>query len=113
MPIQTSTAPTTPATVRLRADLHHGLDNHVFVPYPSGDRFVAVFLKNSTGYAESYHRRFVGIDSEVSAEFLYARFAYSIIHILRMTAMIEPMTHIAVRPSIHEFAQYHSMPGRA
>ena len=31
--------------IRLRADLHHGLDEHVFVPYPSGDRFVAVFLK--------------------------------------------------------------------
>ena len=56
--------------IRLRADLHHGLDNHVFVPYPSGDRFVAVVLKNSTDYAESYHRRFVGIHSEVSAEFL-------------------------------------------
>ena len=53
------------------------------------------------------------INSEVSVEFLYARFAYSIIHILRTTAMIEPMAQIAVRPSIHVFAQYCSMRGRA
>ena len=52
------------------------------------------------------------INSEVSAEFLYARFAYSIIHILRITAMIEPMAQIAVRPSIHKFVQYCSMRGR-
>ena len=39
--------------IRLRADLHHGLDNYVFVPYPSGDRFVVVFLKYIIGYAES------------------------------------------------------------
>ena len=31
--------------IRLRADLHHGLDNYVFVPYPSGDHFVVIFLK--------------------------------------------------------------------
>ena len=52
--------------VRLRVDLHHVLDNYLFVPYPSSDRFVAVFLKNSIGYAESYHRRFIEINSEVS-----------------------------------------------
>ena len=114
MPIQTSVTPMMPATgIRLRADLHHGLDNHVFVPYPSGDRFVAVFPKNSTSYAESYHRRCMEINSEVSVEFLYARFAYSIIHILRTTAMIEPMAQIAVRPSIHQFAHHRSMSGRA
>ena len=43
----------------------------------------------------------------------YARFTYSIIHILRMTAMIEPMAQSAVHPSIHVFAQYCSMRGRA
>ena len=53
------------------------------------------------------------INPGVSVEFVYARFAYNIIHTLRMTAMIELMAQIGVRPSIHEFSQRCSMSGRA
>lgn len=65
--------------VWLSADVRLCLDHGAFVPYPANNAFVAQFIKTDYDYAEQFHRRHTDIQSNVPAEFLYARFAYNVI----------------------------------
>ena len=71
----------------LRCDVNRMLDRHAFVFYPSNDRkFVTyIVLKNTVDYEYLLHGRLVTIPLRVSDEFLYARFAYNIINLPRLT----------------------------
>ncbi|KAI0762412.1 hypothetical protein C8Q74DRAFT_1318894 [Fomes fomentarius] len=61
--------------VTLRSDVRACMDRHNFVFYPTeGGRYVA--------YAQLLHRRLVFMHPRVATQFLYARFAYNIKHLL-------------------------------
>jgi hypothetical protein len=64
----------------LRADIHLCLGLHEFVIYPAGPRFRMHMLVNDADYTELLHWRPVVIPDRVSIEYLYAHFAYTIIH---------------------------------
>ncbi|KAM5541504.1 hypothetical protein V8D89_004694 [Ganoderma adspersum] len=70
--------------ISLRDDVHRCLESHAFVFYPAGnDQFMAYFVRYEgyPEYTELLHRRLVTIHPSVAVEFLYARFAYAVIHI--------------------------------
>ncbi|TBU24393.1 hypothetical protein BD311DRAFT_791061 [Dichomitus squalens] len=71
----------------LRCDVHRLLNRHAFVFYPAGDRkFVTyIVLQDTFDYAYLLHGRVVTIPLRVSDEFLYARFAYNVINLPRLT----------------------------
>ena len=71
----------------LRCDVQRMLDRHAFVFYPSNDRkfMTYIVLKNTVDYEYLLHGRVVTIPLRVSDEFLYARFAYNIINLPRLT----------------------------
>ncbi|TBU27572.1 hypothetical protein BD309DRAFT_604981 [Dichomitus squalens] len=73
--------------VTLRSDVHRCLDRHSFVFYPvDGGRFAAYFVRRGDAeYAELFHRRPVDMPIRVSDQFLYARFAYTVINLLHST----------------------------
>ena len=72
--------------ISLRDDVHRCLESHTFVFkfYPAGnDQFLAYFVRHGgyPEYTELLHRRLVTIHPSVAVEFLYARLAYTVIHI--------------------------------
>lgn len=70
--------------ISLRDDVHRCLESHTFVFYPAGnDQFMAYFVRHGgyPDYTELLHRRLVTIHPSVAVEFLYARFAYAVIHL--------------------------------
>ncbi len=72
--------------ISLRDDVHRCLESHAFVFYPAGDdQFMAYFVdsRGYPDYTELLHRRLVTIHPSVAVEFLYARFAYTAIHLFR------------------------------
>ena len=71
--------------VTLRADVHAALDRSVFVFFPSASsqgQYIAYAIGLELDYAHTLHRRLAKVHERVSAEFLYARFAYNIISLL-------------------------------
>ena len=77
--------------VTLRADVHCCLDDHIFVLYPlQGNTYLAYVLRRGfSDYAELLHRRPVTLPQRVSAEFVYARFAYTVINLLQSSCFDE------------------------
>ncbi|KAI0787494.1 hypothetical protein C8Q74DRAFT_1446188 [Fomes fomentarius] len=70
--------------VTLRSDVHACIDQHSFVFYPTDQgRYVAYVVGYQLDYAKLFHRRLVAMHPRVAIQFLYARFAYTIIHLLR------------------------------
>ncbi|PIL31156.1 hypothetical protein GSI_05853 [Ganoderma sinense ZZ0214-1] len=73
----------------LRADVHEGLNEPAFVLYPAHSTgedttFVAYFVGGGYEHLpDVFHRRPVAIPQDVPVEFLYARFAHSIINLPR------------------------------
>ncbi|KAI1784566.1 hypothetical protein LXA43DRAFT_1041611 [Ganoderma leucocontextum] len=79
--------------VLLRDDVHRCLGSDMFVFYPAGDgdSFMAYFV-NAGGYpdyTEQFHRRLVSINDSVAVEFIYARFAYAVIKLLRSISFFD------------------------
>ncbi|KAI1784587.1 hypothetical protein LXA43DRAFT_901310 [Ganoderma leucocontextum] len=75
--------------ILLRDDVRRCFDSHAFVFYPAGNNmFVAYFVhtRGYPNYTELLHRRLVTIHPSVAVEFLYARFAYNVIHLSRRNA---------------------------
>lgn len=71
--------------VTLRSDVHTCFDRCKFVFYPTDQgRYVAYIIgHHQLDYAKLLHRRLVAMHPRVAIQFLYARFAYNIIHLLR------------------------------
>ncbi|KAI1784575.1 hypothetical protein LXA43DRAFT_208173 [Ganoderma leucocontextum] len=73
--------------VLLRDDVHRCLDAGAFVFYPvrDSDQFMAYFVDYGCwpDYTEQFHRRLATIHPSVAVEFLYARFAYTVINLYR------------------------------
>ncbi|KAM5541506.1 hypothetical protein V8D89_004696 [Ganoderma adspersum] len=73
--------------VSLRADLHRCLESNSFVFYPARDGagFMAYFVEAQgyPDYTELFHRRLASIHPSVAVEFIYARFAYTVINLYR------------------------------
>lgn len=70
--------------ISLRDNMRRCLESHTFVFYPAGnDQFMAYFVRHEgyPDYTELLHRRLVTIHPSVAVEFLYARFAYAVIHL--------------------------------
>ena len=67
-------------------DVHRCFESGCFVFYPAGDgdKFMAYFmdLGGCPDYTEQFHRRLASIHDCVPAEFIYARFAHTIIRCL-------------------------------
>ncbi|PIL32435.1 hypothetical protein GSI_05137 [Ganoderma sinense ZZ0214-1] len=71
--------------ISLRDDVHRCLESHAFVFYPAGkDQFMTYFVspRGYPNYTELLHQRLVTIHPNVAIEFLYARFAYAVIHLV-------------------------------
>ncbi|RPD53601.1 hypothetical protein L227DRAFT_396734 [Lentinus tigrinus ALCF2SS1-6] len=68
--------------VALRSDIHLCHDRHTFVFYPCepDDYVLYIVVMGEGDYAQLLHRRPVTMPKRVSNNFLYARFAYNIIH---------------------------------
>jgi hypothetical protein len=87
----------------LRLDLHPYLDEHRFVicPAPGGQFRMQVIVKYDADYTELLHWRSVVIPDGVLIEYLYARFAYTIIQWLHSAkfffnrAKVSPMAEQA------------------
>ncbi|KAM5541503.1 hypothetical protein V8D89_004693 [Ganoderma adspersum] len=79
--------------VLLRDDVKRCFDSAFFVFYPTGDsdRFMAYFVHPGgyPDYTEQFHRRLVSIDDSVPVEFIYARFAYTVINLGRCSALFD------------------------
>ena len=91
--------------VALRADVRACLDRHSFVFFPRGDgTFVSYVIKNEKDYAQLLHRRSINIHERVAEEFLYARFAYTVIHLVSPSwdephlSVPIPLSGLAARP---------------
>ena len=73
--------------ILLRADVYLCLANHGFIFYPNPDNaqnFIAYFVRRGfSDFPDLFHRRQVTIHSEISIQYLYARFAYAIINLPR------------------------------
>ena len=71
--------------ITLRGDIQHCLDSHDFVFYPVDDNKLMTYVVRPgvDDYAELLHRRLVTLPRRVSAEFVYARFAYTVINLLQ------------------------------
>ena len=70
--------------ISLRDDVRRCLDSHAFVFYPAGSgQFMTYFVqaKGFPEYTELLHQRLATVHPSVAVEFLYARFAYTIIHL--------------------------------
>lgn len=70
--------------VTLRSDVHAYIDQYGFVFYPTDQgRYVAYVVGRQLDYAKLFHRRLVAMHPRVAIQFLYARFAYNVIHLIR------------------------------
>lgn len=67
----------------LRADIQFVFDRHDFVIWSSDSKFKIHLIKYNPDYAELLHWRDVTLPIRVPIEFLYARFAYTIINSIR------------------------------
>ena len=79
--------------ISLRDDVRRCFDSNAFVFYPAGhgDAFMAYFVSEGgyPDYTELFHRRLVTIHPSVAVEFLYARFAYTVIKIFRCNVFFD------------------------
>ena len=71
--------------VTLRCDVRCCLDRHGFVFFPVGNKEFMTYVIKPTerDFVDMLHRRLVTIPDRVADQFLYARFAYSIIKLPR------------------------------
>ncbi|PIL32441.1 hypothetical protein GSI_05143 [Ganoderma sinense ZZ0214-1] len=73
--------------ISLRDDVHRCFEAGAFVfyPVPSSDKFMAYFVDDGywPDYTELFHQRLALIHPSVAVEFLYARFAYTVINLWR------------------------------
>lgn len=73
--------------IALRDDVRRCFDSGAFVFYPAGhdNAFMAYFvgMAGYPDYTEPFHRRLATIHPSVAVEFLYARFAYTVIKLYR------------------------------
>ncbi|PIL32444.1 hypothetical protein GSI_05146 [Ganoderma sinense ZZ0214-1] len=77
--------------ISLRDDLHRCFDSYAFVFYPvDRDGFMAYFVGEAgyPDYTESFHRRLATIHPSVAVEFLYARFAYTVVNLLHYHGLL-------------------------
>ncbi|KAI1784573.1 hypothetical protein LXA43DRAFT_208138 [Ganoderma leucocontextum] len=79
--------------IALRDDVRRCFDSNAFVFYPAGDgdAFMAYFVDTGgyPDYTEQFHRRPATIHPSVAVEFLYARFAYTVIKLNRLSAVFD------------------------
>ena len=70
----------------LRLDLGDCFEHHGFVFYPAPeegiDKFITYMCRWKLDYVDPFHRRLVTISQRVSREFLYARFAHTMIKLV-------------------------------
>ncbi|KAI1784589.1 hypothetical protein LXA43DRAFT_208645 [Ganoderma leucocontextum] len=81
--------------IALRDDVRRCFDSHAFVFYPAGnDKFMAYFvdMPGYPDYTELFHQRLVRIHPSVAVEFLYARFAYNVIHLYRPDELLDSVS---------------------
>ena len=73
--------------ILLRADVRRCFDSHAFVIYPADDDdngFVAYFVRRGyPDFPDLFHRRRVTVHPDVPVQYLYARFAHTIINLPR------------------------------
>ncbi|KAM5541520.1 hypothetical protein V8D89_004710 [Ganoderma adspersum] len=79
--------------ISLRDDVRRCFDSNAFVFYPAGhgDAFMAYFIggRGYPDYTELFHRRLATIHPSVAVEFLYARFAYTVIKLYRLNMVFD------------------------
>ena len=74
--------------ITLRADLGECFDSHGWVFYPDGQgRLMTYVCLPYVDFAELLHRRLVTISRRVSDEFLYARFAHTMVKLVNTASV--------------------------
>lgn len=68
--------------ITLRTDIHECFDRHGVALYPAEQGFKIHVIKKFSDYAELLHLRTLVMPARVPIEFLYARFAFTIINLI-------------------------------
>ena len=71
--------------ITLRCDLHRLLDHFIWVLFPTNDGYAVHFLEDTTALSAyaSFHRQSVALPDRIPSSFLYARFAYNILGLVK------------------------------
>lgn len=87
--------------IALRHDVHHIFDQHMFVFYPVNDRYIVYMVEVNLGYVELLHWLPVVAPKRVAVQFMYSRFAHTIINQIPPFS-IKKFTAVAINAEVQD-----------